>query len=357
MKKYIQTIIIVCCSIQFAIGQDPTFTNPLVNPAPTSTTVNGTKICVSFFNNDADPIPYTNSLNAVVLTISTDQMMFDMGAVVNAPQVPWFDWTISCENNCSDPQLVTYTIQGVQNQVIPGKPDLLTEVGGPVCITGTASSTETSTPTSGVGFNANIAATSTRDIDRSNESNTQSTYTYTAALPIKLLNFEAIKIDETAHLKWRTADAEDFSHFEIQRADGAGNFEKIGRIDYQGVDERSGEKDFFFNDTQPHQGDNYYRLSMVDLDGSYDLSEVRRLNFDFKALGLFPNPIHRGVQLQVKTSGELGNVDILDANGKLTKRVTHSGGPLNIPTVDIPAGVYFLRSHQVDEVLKFVVIE
>lgn len=357
MKKYIQTIILACFVVTFGFSQDPTFTNPLVNPAPTTTTPNGTTICVSFFNNDANPIPYTTAINAVVLTISTDQLSFDMNAVVNAPLVPWFDWTISCVNNCNDPQLVTYTIQGVQNQVIPGKPNPLTDIGGPVCITGTASPTENSTPTSGVGFNANIAATASRDIDNSTTSNDQSVYTYTATLPIKLVEFNAKAIEKTSMLKWISAQADNFSHFEVERSSDLKNFVKIGEVQYDYIDNRSAERPFAFIDEHPESGVNYYRLKLVDLDQSFEYSSIESVSFDHYVATLFPNPVVKGANVRVFAPNDSGTVLIVDAHGKLSRRVQYQDPSFNISTGDMPAGVYYLRYMEREEVMKFIVIE
>ena len=356
MKKLLIVLIVQVYFTGLSFGQDPTFTNPNVNPSPTSTLLNATRICVDFYNNSTTAVPY-NSFDPVILTISTDQLTFDMDTLPIAPNVTWFNWSVNCINNCSDPQLVTYTIRGVQNQIIPGKQSPLESIGGSICVTGTASQTANSTPTSGVGFNANITASAVNDISRESTSNQQSTYTYTTPLPIKLIDFSVTKFDDAALLKWRTAQAENFSHFEIERAGQDKVFEKIGEVIYNAVEDRSSERDFSFVDLSPKKGDNYYRLKLMDLDNSFEFSAIRHFNSEKDFIQLYPNPIMRGQDITLNSSEALGPIQIINSNGKKNYKLSQTAEKLTLSTNDFPSGVYFRKSSQKIGVMKFVVLE
>lgn len=365
MKKVILFCFINLFLIKLIIAQDPTLTNPIVtgpmNLPIINTDVNATKICVSFYNNSLGAIPFNpDPLFKAQIIINTDQLTFDPGAIVVAPDVPWFDWTILCENNCGNPQLATYFITGIQNSIIPGRPagdpgEEVPNPGGSICINGTAAPTPISTPTSGVGFNANV--TSFYDIFPNTTSNQQATYTITSTVPITIIDFKVRKEGEISLLQWKTAQADNFSHFEVERAGVDGNFVNIGQVNYPALDDRSNEKDFSFVDPTPLDGDNYYRLKLIDLDNSFEFSDIKTINFNAASLEVFPNPVAKGNSLQVKTNKVLGKIQIVDANGKLVRQVNHSGGELNIQTENMVTGMYYIKQGDSKELLPFIVVE
>jgi hypothetical protein len=119
-----------------------------------------------------------------------------------------------------------------------------------------------------------------------------------SALPIKLTTFTAERVPDTraSLLKWTSASEENSSHIEIERSlDGISWGESIGTvkaagnshtaIDYEYVDRNlplsRGEQNIF-----------YYRLKMVDLDGSVEYSEARTVRFDEggATMKMYPNP-------------------------------------------------------------------
>ncbi|MEZ4953710.1 MAG: DUF839 domain-containing protein [Saprospiraceae bacterium] len=94
------------------------------------------------------------------------------------------------------------------------------------------------------------------------------------ALPIELIKFTGKKVDSGIQLNWEIANAVNFSHFEIEK-----NGEAIGET----VDD-------YFLDKSPNKGANYYRLKMVDLDGSFNWSKTINILFESSDLVISPNP-------------------------------------------------------------------
>jgi hypothetical protein len=92
---------------------------------------------------------------------------------------------------------------------------------------------------------------------------------------------------------------------------------------------------------------------MIDLDGSYEYSEVRGLNFDktnTEGVGVFPNPANQWVHIDVSNfdfEKEDVSLKLFDLNGRLilNKEITGSG----LETLDISQyrqGVYQLVVQQ-----------
>jgi hypothetical protein len=107
-------------------------------------------------------------------------------------------------------------------------------------------------------------------------------------LPIYLSSFTGENEGNTNHLYWVTEQEINSSHFEIERSNNAIDFYYIGRANANETNP------YEFIDEVPLVGDNYYRLKMIDLDGSYSYSKIINIKTELNKLNfmLFPNPIN-----------------------------------------------------------------
>jgi hypothetical protein len=103
-------------------------------------------------------------------------------------------------------------------------------------------------------------------------------------LPVELMSFTGSVLEKGNGLNWVTANEEDVSHFQIERSGNGIGFENIGKI------EAVEAVEYFFWHEYP-QGLEYYRLKTVDLDGSFEYSNIIVLKrVDERHLKLSPNP-------------------------------------------------------------------
>ncbi|MEZ4931529.1 MAG: T9SS type A sorting domain-containing protein [Saprospiraceae bacterium] len=180
-----------------------------------------------------------------------------------------------------------------------------------------------------------------------------------AALPIELVDFQATAINETdAMLHWKTAAEIYSSHFEIERSRDGSTWQLVGKTMSKG--QGSSEQDYEFLDQhvfdqRSQQALFYYRLKMVDLDGSFEYSPVRSVIFsnekDFIMGKFFPNPVDRndaGVQLEIYSIEEKEIVlNVHDVRGQLVarfaKQLTNRWQILTIDLGDLAAGIYQVK--------------
>ena len=113
---------------------------------------------------------------------------------------------------------------------------------------------------------------------------------YELALPIDLAYFKANAADENVLLTWQTNAEQNSDFFIVEHSEDNQNWSSIGEekaasnsrqtIDYQLLHEN------------PTVGKNYYRLQMIDKDGSFNYSEIRTVNFKKgqNILAIYPNP-------------------------------------------------------------------
>ena len=84
-------------------------------------------------------------------------------------------------------------------------------------------------------------------------------------LPVELLRFEANCEDGRVHLAWSTTSEQGSSHFMIERSSDGDSYSTIGQV--QAAGQSVSLIDYAFWDERP-LGSAYYRLQLVDLDGS-----------------------------------------------------------------------------------------
>jgi len=169
-----------------------------------------------------------------------------------------------------------------------------------------------------------------------------------AVLPVELVSFEGMVKECMATLNWKVASEESFSHYEIERSEDGTNFSTIKKI--EGTNTNS-TKYYRFED-KAIQAENYYRLKMIDLDGSYEYSNVISLTSDCNEsnLNLFPNPasISDGkLYVNVQANKEKLDFRVIDVLGRTVKTFSTDVevGIMNTITLDISGlaeGSYFL---------------
>lgn len=177
-------------------------------------------------------------------------------------------------------------------------------------------------------------------------------------LPVKLISFKAQKAENAAELSWRIADAVNFSHFEIERSTDAVQFEKIGRIEY--VNEQQPDYQYTDWSMAVSPGPRYYRLRLVDMDGTFAFSKMESLDSGNRLLGFtaYPNPSKD--KITVKIDGEPStSIDIIvtssDGRQLIRRTIKLVQGKAIVDTSSLPTGVYLLatRLNEGDHVIKF----
>jgi len=172
--------------------------------------------------------------------------------------------------------------------------------------------------------------------------------TTNAALPVQWLNFTAQKGNNNSILlDWATSYDAKNKYFEVQRSADGLYFAPIGVVN---ADNHSGIAGAYtYTDASPVTGLNYYRLKQVDKDGRYTYSKVVTMSISGSAAlwQVYPNPAHNTTSLHINSNLGKMDVQLVAAAGNVVYRnllsTTVSGQKLDIPLVNLPGGIYFLK--------------
>lgn len=109
------------------------------------------------------------------------------------------------------------------------------------------------------------------------------------ALPVKLVGFTALKGNNEVALHWTVAEEINFRQYEVEKSTDAIHFKTIGIVLAAAHDR------YNFTDKEPAKGMNYYRLKMVDEDGTFAYSSIQTVRFtemaSARSLVVAPNPV------------------------------------------------------------------
>jgi hypothetical protein len=163
-------------------------------------------------------------------------------------------------------------------------------------------------------------------------------------LPVQLVDFHAQPTPWTIELFWRTATEENTSHFIVERSLDLWNWEPIGQVKAAG--NSVGERNYQLIDTRPYEEDSYYRLAVVDLDGSSTTSAIIKTEWEAPALHCWPSPNDGSFLVALGAHAEEGRVTVLDQYGReVAFRQRREGDDeVRIDLVDVAGGVYTVRA-------------
>ena len=167
-----------------------------------------------------------------------------------------------------------------------------------------------------------------------------------ALLPVTLTTFEATPKNKSVQLSWAAETEDQFSGYEVQRSLDGQTYQKIAWVDAKGTS--GGPANYELYDDQPvFNKPMYYRLRMVDLDGSAEFSPIRSVTLQQKEeVVLFPNPSKGQFFLRFEEAVQPGTLlEIMDALGRrITQKTLEEGTLLEEISLDGAAnGVYRVR--------------
>jgi hypothetical protein len=162
------------------------------------------------------------------------------------------------------------------------------------------------------------------------------------SFPLKLLSFTAEKIERTTSLEWLTAEEVNTSHFELHRSANARDWQALPvKLAAMG----GGGHRYTTYDNEPTAGLNYYRLKMIDLDGSFTFSKIVTTEHGnaFKAQA-FPNPATTWMKLELTGAGVIsGKAELVNTGGTVVWKGRIVDGKATLEVSNIPRGLYLLR--------------
>lgn len=137
-------------------------------------------------------------------------------------------------------------------------------------------------------------------------------------LSLNILNFNYEVKDCGIKLNWTTSNEININNFVVQNSLDGKNWKPIGMVSSNG--KRNTEMNYTFVPENPLSGQNFYRLLIKNLDGSYQYSKVISpvITCSNPMLVVLPNPFKDKISIRfVADQNEKINIRLIDGTGKL----------------------------------------
>jgi hypothetical protein len=160
-----------------------------------------------------------------------------------------------------------------------------------------------------------------------------------STLPVTLTSFHAVKENTVVNLAWSTAVETNSDRFDVEHSTDAKVWSRIGTVHSSGESKRI--QNYSFSHTSPVRSMNYYRLKMVDLDGTYAFSAIRGVEVEKAAVSIYPNPVADVLTIGASVP-DLSRVQLYSTSGV---SVYDSGSTVTnkISVSNLSGGIYLVK--------------
>ncbi len=180
-----------------------------------------------------------------------------------------------------------------------------------------------------------------------------------STLPLELISFNAIKLLQSSQLNWVTAQERNLKHFEIEHSINGLYFDKIGT--QLAVNNPALRHTYQFNHNAIARGFNYYRLKMVDLNGTIQYSAILKVinNENLIATVIAPNPVQQVLNIIEPKHIFIQSIILYstDGNVALQKEINSNVQVYSLPVQHLAAGTYLLKVRYKNETKTYTVIK
>ncbi|SDN09689.1 T9SS type A sorting domain-containing protein [Siphonobacter aquaeclarae] len=173
-----------------------------------------------------------------------------------------------------------------------------------------------------------------------------------APTPVTLAAFQAKASGNNVYLEWITSAERNNAFFDVLHSFDGKTFESIGQVAGNGTSNQRHIYDFI-HQTPDKTHIHYYRLRQVDLDGAYQLSGIKSVQFDGYtgiALSAYTDPARNVKAVVVYGDDRLAaaaTLSLLDLNGRplATQPVQLQKGrnQVTFPSAGLSSGLYLVR--------------
>lgn len=163
-------------------------------------------------------------------------------------------------------------------------------------------------------------------------------------LSVNLLSFEGRTADEKSFLEWVVSSEKNISHYELERS---GNGKKYTIINTQkAIAENGGKHTYTYTDAMPLEGNNYYRLRIMEKNATPEYSQVVLLYFKHgnESISVYPNPAAQTLFVKYDLE-EKSSLRIVDMKGIVRnfRNADAGSNTIDFSLENLASGMYILQ--------------
>jgi len=172
----------------------------------------------------------------------------------------------------------------------------------------------------------------------------------TTPLPVELIHFNGNSEESYNSINWVSASEVNFKHYELESSADGTTFSKITTV--APLSNVSSYNTYNYLDFNFFKPNTYYRLKIIDLDGSFEYSNIiaiNNINLTDYISDIIPNPTNDFIKFDVNTlTKNIIAAEITDNLGKVliteTFKIDDGGySSINVNLSELNSGMYYLK--------------
>lgn len=182
-------------------------------------------------------------------------------------------------------------------------------------------------------------------------------------LPAKFGGFKAAQTNSGVALSWSNLTESDVVNYTVERSTTGSNFAPLTQLNASR--NNGGKADYQFTDVNAQNGNNFYRIKVVETDGKIIYSSIARITLGRSnaTLNVYPNPVKGnqvGLQVDDLPKGAY-SVRIYSASGQVisAQNLNHAGGAISetLPLTNVKQGVYTIELNGTVKLTKQFIVQ
>ncbi len=169
-------------------------------------------------------------------------------------------------------------------------------------------------------------------------------------LPITTIRVKAFRQNNNVAVQWNVENELNIKEYQVEKSINGRDFDKVSSTATKG--NNSSTVAYSWLDESVVPGDNFYRIKSITLNGTYDYTEIVKVEVENAKAGIavYPNPVTNGkisLQLNNMPSGAY-EIKLINSFGQLVSKlaINHTGGTASqsfIPSSSLSKGMYNLQ--------------
>ncbi|WP_170916564.1 T9SS type A sorting domain-containing protein [Dyadobacter psychrophilus] len=175
-----------------------------------------------------------------------------------------------------------------------------------------------------------------------------------SVLPVTLVDFVAAQKENDVVLTWSTSFEANSDFFEVQHSTDGKTWTALGQVKSNG--DSKIERTYSYVHERPLAAEHYYRLRMVDNDGSFAFSRIRNIQVENDlSIAFHPNPVADWLTIEMPNVQQLDHVKIVSKSGRVVYEANKSqfqqlpDSAINLK--QLAAGIYVIQVREQDGTL------
>lgn len=167
-------------------------------------------------------------------------------------------------------------------------------------------------------------------------------------LPLKLISFSGRIVGNQHQLNWQVNTQEKGDAFIIEASNNNVNFESIQTIP---VTETKSTANYSFSVSATANQTKFYRIKLVNKDGSFKYSSIIQLNQSTKST---TRVVFNGMYVAISSTIAIQQIQITDALGRIVyRKMVANENSLNIAASDLPKGLLLIQLQQNNQLATY----